>query len=63
MKTKLSKLLLTVMLLALPILSTGCDDDFYEDGHLTDAIYAVGDAVSQVIVVSAAAFGPGGIHH
>ena len=51
------------MLIALPVISTGCDDDFYEDGHLTDAIYAFGDAVSQVIVVSAAAFGPGGFSH
>ena len=62
MKARLGKLFLTLMLLTLPVLSTGCDDDFYEDGHLTAAIYAVGDAVSQVIVVSAAAFGPGGIH-
>lgn len=63
MKKKLNRILLSLMLLALPVLSIGCDDDFYEDGYLTDAIYAVGDAVSQVIVVSAAAFGPGGIPH
>ncbi|GMU32662.1 MAG: hypothetical protein HS101_17090 [Planctomycetia bacterium] len=63
MKTRIQKLLLSLMLIALPVFSTGCDDDFYEDGHLTDAIYALGDAVSQVIVVSAAAFGPGGISH
>lgn len=54
------RLLICLAILALPVFSLGCeaDDDFYEDGGLTRAIYATGDAVSQVIAVSAAAWGP-----
>lgn len=60
MRHALRKLTLSALLLVMPLLSLGCDvdDDFFEDGHLTDAIYATGDAISQIIVVSAAAWGP-----
>ncbi len=60
MKSTLMRMMLSAMFLILPILSVGCDTDtdFFEDGEFTNAIYATGDAISQVIVVSALAWGP-----
>lgn len=60
MKSALKKLFLSLMMLVLPVASIGCDidDDFFEDGYLTEAIYATGDAISQIIVVSGAVWGP-----
>jgi hypothetical protein len=44
-----------------PAMMGGCDidvsDDFFEDGGFTEAIYAVGDVTTQIILVSAAAYG------
>lgn len=62
MKRALKRVFLSLMILTLPALSIGCDvdidDDFFEDGYLTDAIYATGDAISQVIFVSGEVWGP-----
>ncbi len=62
MKSALWRLICSLMILTLPMLSTGCDveidDDFFEEGYLTEAIYATGDAISQIIVVSGAVWGP-----
>lgn len=58
MKSKLARCLLLVALLV-PLMGGDCeiDDDFNEDGGLTEAIYATGDAVSQIIIVSEAVWG------
>lgn len=60
MKRTMKRWLFALLLMLGPIAAAGCDvdDDFYEDGHLLDAIYAVGDVATQLVLVSAAAFGP-----
>jgi len=62
MKSKWRSLLAVAFLMCMtPAMMGGCDidvsDDFFEDGGFTEAIYAVGDVTTQIILVSAAAYG------
>ncbi len=58
MKERIWRWLIRSTALACAVLAVGCDvdDDFFEDGHLTDAIYAFGDVTVDIIRAVAVSF-------